>query len=149
MYATLLTIHSVVRWLVIVSALAAYVAALRGAAAPGGRTARLAGFALATFFDVQLIVGLLLYLRFSPLTTTAIHHFDRAMGNDVVRFWAVEHPVGMLAGLALVHIGNVKIRRNPADPRALRRTAIYFALALVIVLLSVPRPFMPYGRPLL
>ena len=149
MYATLLSVHSVLRWLVILSAVAAFVAALRGAARPGGHAPRIAGFTLATFFDVQLLVGLALYLRFSPLTTAAIHHFDRAMGNEVLRFWTVEHPVGMIAGLALVHIGNVKVRRNPGDARALRRAAIYFALALVVTLLSVPWPFMPYGRPLL
>ncbi len=149
MYATLLTIHSVLRWLVILSAVGAVVAAWRAAARPGGSAARIAGFVLATFFDLQLLVGLALYLRFSPLTTAAIHHFDQAMGNSLLRFWAVEHPVGMIVALALAHVGNVKVRRHPADPRALRHAAVYFAAALVIALLLVPWPFLPYGRPLL
>jgi len=57
--------------------------------------------------------------------------------------------VGMLAGLALAHIGRAKARRASDDRRQRRRAAIYFTLAILIVVLSAPWPFLPYGRPLL
>lgn len=155
MYSNLLTIHSLVRWLVIVSGLAAAILVLL---APGrantARSGANAGAATASLlftiaFDVQIVIGLLLYLRFSPTTTTAIHHMGAAMSNSVLRFWAVEHPVGMLLALALAHLARVRLARAGSDARRLRSAGLVLAIAVVVVIVSAPWPFLPYGRPLL
>lgn len=148
-YSTLLSIHSILRWLVIATGVIALVASLRAASDAAYRPASAPRLLFVTAIDLQVLVGLLLYLRFSPLTTTALHHLDAAMSNHVLRFWVVEHPFGMLASLALAHVGNVRLRQAGGDRRAARRVAVYFAMALLLAIVSIPWPFLSYGRPLL
>ncbi len=146
MYLTFLTAHSILRWAVIVAGVIAAVRAWQAAASPAGPVPRLSGLLFAVLFDVQFLLGLVLYLFLSPRTVVALHGIGAAMADDVQRFWAVEHPFGMIVALVLTHIGRTKLR---ATGGSLRRAATYFTLALAIVLLTTPWPFMPYGRPLL
>ena len=145
-----LALHSLLRWMVLLLGLVAAARALRGWTGGGewsaadDRSGRL--FVIA--FDVQVLIGLLLYTWLSPITTTALQNMGAAMQNSLVRFWVVEHIFGMILGLALAHIGRAKLRRA-ADPVARhRRAAIYFGLAWLLAMLSTPWPFMAYGRPL-
>jgi hypothetical protein len=55
--------------------------------------------------DVQLLIGFLLYLFFSPMTTGALRDFGSAMGNSVLRFYAVEHLFGMVVAVIIAHVG--------------------------------------------
>jgi hypothetical protein len=149
MYSILVTTHSILRWLVIGAGLLAAVHAWRASSWRSPATAPAAGVFFTVFFDVQLLVGLSLYFFLSPITTAALHRFRAAMSNDIARFWLVEHPFGMLVALVLAHVGRAKSRRAVEDQRQRRLAAIYFTLAIVIVLLAAPWPFMRYGRPLL
>jgi hypothetical protein len=135
MHSSLLFTHSLLRWLVIA---AGVLALLRGSARRGGPLARLFAISL----DVQVGVGLLLYWL-SPITSNAIMHMEAAMQNRVVRFWAVEHGVVMLAALALAHIGVARGRKGKVGATML------VGLALLAILAATPWPFLRYGRPLL
>jgi hypothetical protein len=146
MYGWALALHSWIRWLVIV---AGAVAVLRAFAERGiwSSADERAGIVFTTILDVQVLLGLLLYLWLSPITAAARHDIGATMQNTPLRFWILEHPVGMIAAIALAHIGRARIRR--AAPATKARTArIFFALALLLVLLSSPWPGLPYGRPL-
>jgi hypothetical protein len=150
MYAAVLTLHSWVRWVVIVAGLIAFVRAVTGSSSrkPWTPADDRAGFWFITALDFQVVLGLLLYFFLSPLAGEAIRDFGAAMKNSVLRYWAVEHVFGMIIGVALAHVGRVRTRR--AD--SLRRhkvAAIFFGLALLAVLAAVPWPGMPNGRPLL
>jgi hypothetical protein len=70
------------------------------------------------------------------------------MGDSALRFFLVEHAFGMLLAVTLAHIGRIRIRKAADDGRRHRSAAIYFGIALVLVLLSIPWPGMPAGRPL-
>ncbi len=148
MYSALLTAHSILRWLVIVAGLVAAVHAWRAAAWRSPARASAAGLFFTIFFDLQVVLGLILYFVLSPITTAALHRVSAAMSNDVTRFWLVEHPFGMIVALVLAHIARGKSRHAAEDQRRRRRAAIYFTLAIAIVLITAPWPFMPYGRPL-
>ena len=106
------------------------------------------GKLLTSAFDLQFLLGLLLYGWLSPLTRAAFQDFGAAMRDSVLRFFAVEHIFGMVVALALVHVGRVRSRRS--QPSVLRHRAafIFFGLALVAVLVTIPWPFVPAGRPL-
>lgn len=151
MYATLLVVHSLLRWVVLLAALAALLRAFGGWSSrrPWTPADDQAGKYFILFFDIQVLLGLLLYAGFSPLTQAAFQDFGAAMGNSVMRFWAVEHLVGMLVAVALAHIGRVRARRGRDAAARHRTTAIFFGLALVVMFASIPWPFMAAGRPLL
>jgi hypothetical protein len=150
MYGFLLPLHSVLRWVVIALGL---LAAGRGLAGWLGRKPwspgdDRAGLLFVAGFDVQLLVGLALYVVFSPITTGAFQNMGGAMQNAVVRFWVVEHLVAMFLGLVLAHLGRVRVRAAAEPSIKHRRAAIFFGFALLLVLAGVPWPFMPVARPL-
>ena len=149
-YPTVLAVHSYLRWVVLLLALLAVARAWSG-----WRTSRAwtpADDKVGRFFsialDVQVMIGLVLYVAVSPLTRAALQDFGAAMSNSVLRFFAVEHIFGMLIAVTLVHIGRAKSRRN--GPSILRHRAafIFFGIGLLAMLASIPWPFVPAGRPL-
>jgi hypothetical protein len=151
MYSTVLLLHSLVRWLVVASGL---VAAARGIAGSQGRRPwsladERAGFWFVMTLDLQFLLGLLLYFALSPITTAALHDFSGAMRIPAVRFWAVEHVTGMVIGIALAHVGRTRIHKSGNDTRRHRLAAIFFTLALLVILASIPWPGTQYARPLL
>jgi hypothetical protein len=148
LYTALLVLHSWLRWVVVFGG----IAALGGAV--GGLTTRRdwqpADHARALIFmialDVQFLVGLVLYAGLSPVTWEAFGDMGAAMRNPILRFYAVEHAVAMIAALALVHIGRARIKKA-ADGRARHRTAVvFFGLGLLLMLLMIPWPGMTGGR---
>ena len=66
--------------------------------------------------DIQVLLGLLLYFFFSSFTMAAWRDMAGAMADEVIRFWAVEHVIGMLAATAFVHVGRVRIRKTSDSP---------------------------------
>ena len=147
MYTAVLMVHSWLRWAVLIAGLLAFV---RGATA-GGRPWTPADDRWSRWFiiavDIQVLLGLLLYFALSPFTREALGDFGAAMKNSGLRFWAVEHTFGMIVGVALAHAGAVKIRKAPSS-RKHRAAMIFFGLALVAIVASIPWPGMPAGRPL-
>jgi hypothetical protein len=149
-YPTVLAIHSYLRWAVLLLALVAVARAWSGwrtsrAWTPADdKVGRFFGIAL----DLQVLIGLILYVAVSPLTRAAFQDFGAAMGNSVLRFFAVEHIFGMLVASALVHVGRARSRRNGPSILRHRSAFIFFALGLLAMLASIPWPFLPAGRPL-
>jgi hypothetical protein len=75
--------------------------------------------------------------------------FGGAMANSALRFWAVEHLFGMLVAMVLAHVGRARVRRVSSDSRKHKVAAIFFTLALLTILASIPWPGTVAGRPLL
>lgn len=150
MYPLMLVVHSLLRWVVLAAGLVAFGRAL---AAMRGRRAWTAGDDRASqvfvgTLDLQLLIGLVLYFGLSPITRTAMQDFGAAMGNSMLRFWAVEHILGMVIAVALAHVGRVRVRKTTDPVRRHKLAAIFFGLALIAILATIPWPGMPAGRPL-
>ena len=150
MYVSVLALHSWLRWAVILAGLYAIARAVAGAAGkrPWTRADDRAGYWFILAFDLQVLVGLLLYLALSPITRTAMGDFGEAMRSAGLRFWAVEHVFGMLVAAGLAHAGRARSRRLPDQAARHKVAAICFVLALLTILISIPWPGMPAGRPL-
>ena len=150
MYSSALWLHSWLRWAVLVTGLVAWVRAI------GGKTARrpwtpqdeLWGLLLTISVDLQFLVGLVLYLFLSPITRLGLRNFSAAMQIPVARFFTIEHLIGMIAGIALVHIARVKIRKAGDADRKHRLAMVLYGIALVLIIISIPWPGMPVSRPL-
>jgi hypothetical protein len=139
LYTIVLFAHSWLRWLVLAAGVAA---AIRGGSG-NGRAGRL----FVTLLDIQLLLGLLLYLWLSPFTTAAFQDFGGAMRSSQLRFFTIEHLLGMLVAVALAHVGRGRIAKLPEHRRA-RTAAIFYGLSLLAILLSIPWPGVPAARPL-
>jgi hypothetical protein len=150
MYPLMLVVHSLLRWVVLAAGLVAFGRALAGMRARRAWTAGddRAGQVFVGTLDLQLLIGLVLYFGLSPITRAAMQDFGAAMGNSMLRFWAVEHILGMVIAVALAHVGRVRVRKTTDPLRRHRLAAIFFGLALIAIFATIPRPGMPAGRPL-
>jgi hypothetical protein len=149
MYSVVLTIHSWMRWLTLLLAIAATLSAVRQ---PAQGVARLPGRWWDTLFmlavDLQVLFGVVLYFGLSPFTKAAITNVKATMANPALRFWAVEHAGGMFAAVVLVRMGRV-LAANAATPAAARnRRLACFAIATLGMVVSIPWPGLANGRPL-
>ena len=149
MFGTVLLLHSWLRWAVIVLGLLAVIRAFSGMKGRGWQPAdESLGRWFVIVLDVQFLLGLILYFVLSPITKAALSDFGGAMGNSAVRFWAVEHVFGMVVGLAFAHAGRAKARKIADSARKHKTLALFFTLALLAILISIPWPGMPSARPL-
>jgi hypothetical protein len=151
MYGLVLLLHSLLRWAVLLTGVVAAARAITGWRS--GRPWTLADDRAAVWFtialDTQVLLGLLLYFALSPITRAALQDFGGAMANASLRYWAAEHVFGMVTALVLAHAGRARIRRVGNDARRHKVAAVFFTLALLAIIASVPWPGMAYGRPLL
>lgn len=139
-YGITLFLHSWTRWGLLIAAVLIIAQAFRGWSGSQvwdeGKAKLSAAFVHLS--SVQLVLGLLLYGVFSPLTTSAFSDMGNAMRDSALRFWAVEHITMMVLAIALVHIGAGRIRKGADDKAKHRAAGIFFTLALVIMLSSIP-----------
>ena len=151
MYSSALWLHSWLRWAVLLTGLVAWFRAISGKTArrPWTPQDELWGLLLTVSVDLQLLAGLVLYFFLSPITKIGISNFAAAMRINVARFFMVEHAIGMLAAVALLHIARVKIRKAANAERKHRLAMVLFGIALVLIIISIPWPGMPVARPLL
>ena len=151
MYGIVLLLHSLMRWAVLLTGLFAAARGISGwrSHRPWTLPDERAGFWFILCLDLQFLLGLLLYGLLSPITHAAFQDFGAAMQDSIARFWAVEHVVGMVIGIALAHIGRSRVHKTGNDVRRHRLAATFFTLALVVILASIPWPNLPHGRPLL
>jgi hypothetical protein len=150
MYPLMLVVHSLLRWVVLAAGLVAFGRALAGMRGRRAWTAGddRAGQLFVGTLDLQFLIGIALYLVFSPITRAAFQDFGGAMGSPILRFWAVEHLFGMVIAVVLAHVGRVRVRKTTDPVRRHKLTAIFFGLALVAIFATIPWPGMPAGRPL-
>jgi len=142
MYTFFLDLHNLLRWALVIVGVAALVMAWAGAAsrAPWNSAQTGVGRAFTILMDVQVLVGVLLYAVFSPITTNAFRDFGAAMKVDQTRFFLVEHMPLMLIALVLFHLGAVRGRKANSPLQA----AIYYTIGLALVAFAIP-----WGRPML
>jgi cytochrome c biogenesis factor len=151
MYSAFLMIHNLLRWVVLLLAILVVVRAVLGVTGRREWAAadQTAGQWFGRMMDLQLLLGLVLYTFLSPFVRDAFADFGAAMRNPPLRFFAVEHLVGMIVAVALVHIGTARIKKAKDAAQRHKSALIFYALALVIMLLSIPWPGTAGGRPLL
>ncbi len=149
MYPIFLFLHSWFRWIVLVLIVVAVVRALIGFSKKKSWSSADSKVSLwlVISMDIQFLLGLGLYLVFSPLTQAAFRNFGAAMGQASLRFWAVEHAFLMLLALVSVHVGKVLVKKAKADQSRHKRALIFYGISLLLILAVMPWPNLPYGRP--
>ena len=151
MYSSALWLHSLLRWAVLFTGLVAWFRAIGGKTVTRPWTPQddLWGLLLTISVDLQLLIGAALYLFLSPITKMGVRNFAAAMRSDAARFFTAEHPAAMIIAIVLIHVARVRIRKAADAPRKHRIAMIFFGIALVLMIISIPWPGMPVARPLL
>ncbi len=150
MYNSVLVLHSWLRWVVLIAGLLVVVRAamgMNGQTRWGAGDERNVKIFLGSL-DLQFLLGLLLYGVLSPIVRLAMSDVAGAMRNGDSRFWLVEHLAGMLVAVVFAHVGRGKLKKAADDGSKQRMAALFFGIAMVVMLLSIPWPGMPAARPL-
>jgi hypothetical protein len=147
MYNVVLVLHSLVRWIVVFAAVAAVARAFVGWLGKKDWTKlddRL-GLLFSTSLDVQLLLGLLLYIFLSPITTAAFKNFGAAMSDATMRFFTIEHILYMVVAVVLGHVGRALSKKATEATAKYRMAAILYGLATLAILFAIPWPFTAAG----
>lgn len=141
----ILHLHNLMRWVVIVLAVITILKAMSGMGGnkPFSAGDRKTALFYMISFDIQLLLGLALYFLngwHNMLTAGGV------MKDEYRRFFAVEHLVGMLIALILVHKGYNAVKKNIPDATKFKRLFWYSLLSLIITLAMIPWPFREVGR---
>jgi hypothetical protein len=144
MYQTLLGIHSLFRWLVVISLLYTIYRASKGwhFGKPFLKLDNFVRHTTATIAHIQLILGIWLYF-ISPVVDYFLHNFSDAVHLREIRFFGMEHSLMMFVAIVIITIGSAKAKRKPTDKEKFKTMVIWFSIALFIIVLNVPWKFSP------
>lgn len=131
----LLHLHNVLRWVILILLLLNILGLFSGKV-----KLNLSKYLL-IFSHITLLIGLYQYY-FSETVGLKVMleqkgSFGAIMQDSFARFWAVEHITGMIAAIALITIGHISLKKSGNA----KRTAVFYLLALILILAVVPWPF--------
>ena len=140
MYIGFLHLHSFLRWLILLTGFIAVFMSFRGWLGKKDWTNfdNILGTTFTSLLDVQLLIGLVLYLFLSPLTSTAFNDFGAAMKNPDLRFYAVEHILAMIIALVIVHLGRIRSKKADLPVMKHRAAAVFYTIGMILILSVIP-----------
>lgn len=86
-------------------------------------------------FHLQLVIGFILFFG------NKWHTLMGEMKEPSIRFFTVEHSLGMLLAAVLLTVGSAKAKRADSDLKKHKIIAWMFTISLILVLASIPWPF--------
>lgn len=142
------SLHSIARWGVVILGLIAVIRAFSGwlGNKPFTTADNKVGLLFTMVLDIQILLGVILFFTkgwFGVLTAD----FGAAMSTGATRYFTLEHPSLMLLAVVFAHIGRSQSKKAETDLKKHARAARWYALSYVILLASIPWPFVENARP--
>ena len=150
MQTGLLHLHSFLRWAILLMFVIAIFKSLGAGNNPFTKGHATSGLLLMIFCDINLLIGLIQWVTGGVhsvgLAAIKANGMGAVMKDSYMRFFAVEHLTGMLIAIILVHIGRSFAKKNIPDATKHKKTVLFYAIALVIMLAMIPWPFRAVGQ---
>ena len=147
MYSTVLTLHSIFRWLVLSSLCYAIYRAYRGytTKADFSFVDNKVRHWTATIAHIQLTLGVLVYIK-SPIIKYLFSDFKNLVGDWDLAFFGLYHIILMIAAIVIITIGSALTKRKPTAQQKFKTMLIMFSIALLIIFIAIPWPFSPLAN---
>jgi len=147
MYKTLLSGHSFIRWLVLISLLYSIFRAYKGYSSKlvFTKTDNSIRHWTATIAHIQLIFGILIYVQ-SPIVKYLWKNFKDGILNAEIAFFGIIHIFLMLTAIVFITIGSALAKRKKADNDKFKTMLLWFSIALLIIFIAIPWPFSPLAN---
>lgn len=148
MYNGLLHLHSFLRWIILLLLLIVVVRSLTAGNRSFTNGDRKWGLFAMIACDIELLIGLYQWFAGPRYGLSAFMNsgMKAIMSDKDLRFFSVEHFAAMIVAIVLVHVGKSYGKKNVPDAIKHKRTLIYYGLALLIILISIPWPFRQVPR---
>lgn len=148
LYQITLFLHSWLRWAVLLLMLATLFVSLYGWIFSKTFTdthRKLFAF-YGRMLGIQVLIGFVLYLVTSPITTYILYHkIGDIAANPGIIFYTLRHPIAMFIAFFICRTGEK--RANKSDKK-FRTWFLFTLVVLLIIMLNIPWPSMEFGRPL-
>ena len=151
MYLTVLIIHSIFRWLVLLSLCYAIFRAYKGYTSKSDFTYldNKVRHWTATIAHLQLTLGVILYFK-SPIIKYYLSDFSNLVSDWNLTFYGLFHSTLMVSAVVLITIGSAKAKRKKTATEKFRVILVTYSIALVLILIAIPWPFSALAnRPLI
>lgn len=150
MYAAVLGLHSLLRWLILAGLAWGLVRSAAGLRQGHdvSATDRKRVTACVGLTNIQLLLGLCLYLFLSPWLAALRLDPAAVMQDETLRFFGVEHPMTMFVAIVVLHVTLTRFTGAHDSRVAWRRLLVGFLIATLAILASIPWPFLTFGRSL-
>ncbi|AHM63577.1 hypothetical protein D770_26670 [Flammeovirgaceae bacterium 311] len=139
-YQIFLFLHSWIRWFILFLGIVVIIKAFIGWSGNKpylkGDNGMSAGFI--GLLHLNLLIGLILYFFLSPYVQQAFSNFGAAMKDSYLRFWAVEHIAINIIAVVVAQIGRTRSKRATTDVAKHKTVAIFYTIALVLILSRIP-----------
>ena len=147
MYQTLTFLHSLFRWLVLLSLVYSIFIAYKGYFSDKkfSKTDDLVRHWTATIAHIQLVLGITLYSQ-SPIIRYFWKNFNEAKESFDLLFFGLIHIFLMLFSIVLITIGSAVSKRKTTDKEKFKAMLIYFIIALLFIFIAIPWPFSPFAN---
>ena len=149
MEAGLLHLHNFLRWVVLIAGVIAIVRAFTGMSGAKPYN-RVPGTVFLASVHIQVLIGAVIYWVSSGIAATFRADVGAGMKVAMLRFFGMEHVVGMVLAAVVVTIGSARARRGADDAAKNKTAAVFFTIGLLLILAVIPWPFRGdgVGRPL-
>ena len=138
----MLALHNLVRWAILFAGFWAVINGCTGLLKRRSFSSKdnLSSLLFMIFCDIQLLLGLI--LMYSNNWFSKMKDMGSLMKDGYSRFFVVEHGFMMILAWILVHIGKSAVKKAPEEKKH-KRMVIYFGIALILILISIPWPNKP------
>ncbi|MBX9703453.1 MAG: hypothetical protein K2X39_04810 [Silvanigrellaceae bacterium] len=142
MYEITLFIHSWLRWAVILLTMIVLFKSIYGYVSKTryDKTDNNLMIFLVASAHTQLILGLLLYFVLSPISSAGMSDFPSAMKNPALRYWTVEHGLGMILFVLFVQIARTSSKKTIDPVMKFKKQMIYLGISMFILTINSPWP---------
>ncbi|MDI9364897.1 MAG: hypothetical protein QM541_08095 [Flavobacterium sp.] len=150
MYAGLLGLHSLLRWLLIILLVKNIICVNVQSGERFAKNDKKSSLRLLIIAHINLLIGFYQYFTVK-LPKVMMEHFTMAdiMKTSNLRFWLVEHPTMMILSITLITIAHIKAKKSVNALKTQRLMSWLYILALIIMIAGIPWPFREeIGRPL-
>ena len=147
MYSTVLTLHSIFRWLVLLSLCYAIYKAYKGYYSKSDFSFldNKVRHWTATIAHIQLTLGVLVYIK-SPIIKYYFSDFENLVSDWNLTFFGLFHFILMISAIVLITIGSAKAKRKKTAPEKFKTILVTYSIALIIIFIAVPWPFSPLAN---
>ena len=136
----ILIIHSLFRWVLLAALVWAIIRAYAGwfGKKSWTNTDKKSGLYLQILADMQLLLGLVLYIFKSPRGLEVFRTQEMSTVMSDLRYFAVEHPLMMILAIVLIHVGKARSNKFADSVLQHKNAAVFYTLALLFILSRVP-----------
>jgi hypothetical protein len=131
--------HSLLRYFILIALVVVIVNSLLGVMnkKPFGKWDNKFSLYLLIFTHMQLVVGIIIYFMHLSKVGGLVQFNASTMKTPGLRYWAVEHMLGMLVAVVLITVARASSKRLSDDTARHRRLLVFNLIALAVIVITI------------